>query len=220
MLVWPLISFQLSMLTELALGGTLSSYTWICLTLNFLQTLNPPILPSLQRQDHVKPQMLGGVNVAFDKNLDAYREFGSANKDSIGQLLFQFFRYYAYELDFEQKIVSVRAGTTLPKTDKNWHMLQDNRLCVEEPFNISRNLANTADDTSMRGIHLELRRAFGLIAEGKLDQCCEQYEYPPEELKPSSDFVPPTSRPVIAQAPSSASRGRKHHGRGGRAGQL
>ena len=89
-------------------------------------------------------------------------------------------------------------------------MLQDNRLCVEEPFNINRNLANTADDCSMRGIHKELRRAFDLIVEGKLDLCCEQFVLPPDEVKPSSDFVPPQPRPIIAQAPpAQPSRGNK-----------
>lgn len=95
-------------------------------------------------------------------------------------------------------------------------MLQDNRLCVEEPFNTTRNLANTADDTSMRGLHLELRRAFNLIVEGKLDECCEQYEYPPDEVKLSEHLVPPQSRPVNLQAPQpQASRS----GKGGRAGR-
>ncbi|RMZ78561.1 hypothetical protein DV738_g3819, partial [Chaetothyriales sp. CBS 135597] len=207
-------------LNDAALGGTLSSYAWICLTLNFLQTRSPPILPSLQDQPELQPHMLGGVNVSFDKNIEAYREFGSANHASLGQLLFQFFRYYAFEFDYEHSVVSVRKASVLSKEEKSWHRLQDNRLCIEEPFNISRNLANTADDTSMRGIHLELRRAFSLLADGQLDQCCEQYEYPVEEPKPSADFVPPTSRPVIAQAPPAPSRTGKTSSRGGRTPHL
>ncbi|RMZ88629.1 hypothetical protein DV736_g4141, partial [Chaetothyriales sp. CBS 134916] len=207
-------------LNDAALGGTLSSYAWICLTLNFLQTRTPPILPSLQIQPALQPHILGGVNVSFDKNADAYRDFGAANHASLGQLLFQFFRYYAFEFDFEQGVVSVRRASVLSKTEKSWHRLQDNRLCVEEPFNISRNLANTADDTSMRGIHLELRRAFSLLADGQLDQCCEQYEYAVEEPKPSADFIPPTSRPVIAQAPSAPPRTGKTSNRGARNSHL
>ncbi len=112
-------------------------------------------------------------------------------------------------------MVSVRLGSLLSKIDKGWHLLQDNRLCVEEPFNTSRNLANTADDTSMRGIHLELRRAFAMIADGHLDKCCEPYIYPPDEPKSSEHFVPPTTRPVITQSPYPA-RGGKLGGRGGR----
>lgn len=207
-----------------ALGGTLSSYTWICLALNFLQTRDPPILPALQQQPTLEPKFLAGVNVSFDRNVESYQDFGARNKSSLGELLFHFFRYYGHEFDFEQNVVSVRIGGVLPKTEKAWHLLQDNRLCVEEPFNISRNLANTADDTSMRGIHLELRRAYELIGEGKLETCCEQFVYPAEETKLSEHFVPPSARPVIPQppmqvpilAPAPGSRGGRNGARGGR----
>ncbi|EXJ79662.1 hypothetical protein A1O3_07942 [Capronia epimyces CBS 606.96] len=191
-------------LNDAALGGTLSSYTWICLALNFLQTRDPPILPALQQQPKLEPKFLAGVNVAFDRDVQSHKDFGSRNKSSLGELLFHFFRYYSHEFDLEQSVVSVRLGRVLPKVEKSWHLLQDNRLCVEEPFNISRNLANTADDTSMRGIHLELRRAYKLIGEGKLEDCCEQFEYPAEEIKPSEHFVPPSARPVIPQLPTQA----------------
>ncbi|KIX10505.1 uncharacterized protein Z518_01588 [Rhinocladiella mackenziei CBS 650.93] len=215
-------------LNDAALGGTLSSYTWICLALNFLQTRDPPILPTLQQQPKLQPKFLAGVNVSFDRNIDSYKDFGSRNTSSLGQLLFHFFRYYGHELDFEQNVVSVRLGRVLSKVEKSWHLLQDNRLCVEEPFNVSRNLANTADDTSMRGIHLELRRAYELIGEGKLENCCEQFVYPTEEIKPLEHFVPPSARPVIpqpptqpsmpplAQPPTQPSRGGRNGARGGK----
>ncbi|KIW47097.1 uncharacterized protein PV06_02699 [Exophiala oligosperma] len=192
-------------LNDAALGGTLSSYTWICLTLNFLQTRDPPILPTLQQQPKLEPKYLAGVNVSFDRNTETYKDFGARNKSSLGELLFHFFRYYGHELDFEQNVVSVRLGRLLSKVEKQWHLLQDNRLCVEEPFNLSRNLANTADDTSMRGIHLELRRAFDMIGRGDLEGCCEQFEYPAEEIRPSEHFVPPAARPVIPQPPPAQS---------------
>ncbi|KAI1617554.1 poly(A) polymerase, variant [Exophiala viscosa] len=192
-------------LNDAALGGTLSSYTWICLALNFLQTRDPPILPTLQQQPKLEPKILAGVNVSFDRNTESYKDFGARNKSSLGELLFHFFRYYGHELDFEQNVVSVRLGRILSKVEKQWHLLQDNRLCVEEPFNLSRNLANTADDTSMRGIHMELRRAFELIGGAKLDDCCEQFEYPKEEIKLSEHFVPPSARPVIPQPPTQSS---------------
>ncbi|ETI23471.1 hypothetical protein G647_05273 [Cladophialophora carrionii CBS 160.54] len=203
-------------LNDAALGGTLSSYTWICLALNFLQTRDPPILPTLQQQPNLQVKEVAGVNVSFDRNVEAYKDYGSRNKSSLGELLFHFFRYYGHELDFEQNVVSVRLGRCLSKAEKAWQLLQDNRLCVEEPFNLSRNLANTADDTSMRGIHLELRRAFDLIGDGKLLKCCEQFVYPPDEIKPSEMFVPPSARPVIAQFPTQGSRGGRNAARSAR----
>jgi hypothetical protein len=167
----------------------------------------------------VQPKVLDGVNVAFEKDLDRFSTLGTKNDSTLGDLLYQFFRYYAHEFDFEENVVSVRLGSLLPKSTKGWHLLQDNRLCVEEPFNINRNLANTADDTSMRGIHLELRRAFDLIGHGRLNECCEQFDYPPEEIKPSEHLVLPQSRPVNVQAPlPQLPRGGKNNRNAGRNG--
>ena len=185
--------------------------------INFLQTRSPPILPSLQQQPDLKRKVMNGIDVTFDKDVSRYSGYGAGNKDSLGQLLFKFFRYYGHEFDFEKKVISVCRGKVISKVEKGWSFLQDNRLCVEEPFNISRNLGNTADDTSMRGIHLELRRAFKLVAEADLEKCCEQYVYPLDENKPSEIFVLPEPRPVVAQMPPTqpASRGRGN-GRGAR----
>lgn len=190
------------------------------MVLNFLQTRDPPILPSLQRKSGLESRILNGVDVAFDKNVSNYQGFGARNESSLGQLLFQFFRYFGHEFDFEENAISIRLGKVIPKSQKKWHLLQDNRLCVEEPFNTSRNLANTADDTSMRGIHLELRRAFGLIAGGQLEVCCEQYEARPEERKHTETFIHPTAKTIIPQAPTQPSaqthRSNRNSYRGGR----
>ncbi|KAL1956790.1 hypothetical protein VTO42DRAFT_6844 [Malbranchea cinnamomea] len=201
-------------LNDAALGGTLSSYTWICLIINFLQTRTPPVLPSLQRRALEKNLPITEGS-SFDDDLESLVGFGNANKSSLGSLLFQFFRYYGYEVDYEKYVMSVREGKLISKEEKRWHLLQNNRLCVEEPFNTSRNLGNTADDTSFRGLHMELRRAFRAISEGNLDECCEQYEYPPEEERVWER--PPTQRrPVIATVPPLPSRGGRGGARGGR----
>lgn len=185
--------------------------------LNFLQTRKPPILPSLQQQRRVPPKIIGGVNVAFDHSTKPYRSFGAKNTDSLGSLVFQFFRYYGHELDFENAVMSVRLGEVLSKSEKGWNLLQDNRLCVEEPFNTVRNLGNTADDTSMRGIHIELRRAFKKLSEGDLAGCCEQYIRPQEEGRSSEIFLPPvSSRPVIPKAPAQTMKLPKNTGKGPR----
>ena len=184
--------------------------------INFLQTRDPPILPTLQHQTGVAAHVIDGLNVAFDKNIDNYKDFGKRNTASIGSLLFRFFQYYGQEVDFEDSVMSVRMGKVLPKMQKGWHLLQDNRLCVEEPFNTSRNLANTADNTSMRGIHLELRRAFGLLSKCKLGACCEGYVPPKDESRTSEIFIPPVSRPVVTQAPPQPPKPIRSSGRGGR----
>ena len=173
--------------------------------INFLQTRSPPVLPSLHQRPHQRRVMADGSVSPFADDIDTLRGFGRSNKETLGELLFSFFRYYAHEIDYEQSVVSVRQGKLISKQEKGWHLLQNNRLCVEEPFNTTRNLGNTADDTSFRGIHLELRRAFTLIAEAKLIECCEQYHYPAEEeriwAKP-----PPQPRPVLSRGTSQSKK--------------
>ncbi|KAH7037198.1 uncharacterized protein B0I36DRAFT_236612 [Microdochium trichocladiopsis] len=200
-------------INDAAFGGTLSSYTWICMIIAFLQLRQPPVVPALHQRQHQMLPKKDGEMAAFADDLDQLRGFGEKNKSTLGELLFQFFRFYAHEFDYANNVLSIRLGKTISKREKNWHLgMLNNRLCVEEPFNNERNLGNTADDTAFRGLHLELRRAFDLIAQGKLDECCEQFEYPKEEekifQKPAS-----TSRPVLLRSASQQQTNRQ--GRGG-----
>ncbi|OTB07410.1 hypothetical protein M426DRAFT_8783 [Hypoxylon sp. CI-4A] len=198
-------------LNDAAGGGTLSSYTWICMIIAFLQLRQPPILPSLHQQPHQKKD--GDIN-SFSDDAEKLRGFGSENKSTLGELLFEFFRFYSHEFDYSTNVLSVRLGKTITKKDKQWLFAVNNQLCVEEPFNTGRNLGNTADDFAFRGLHLELRRAFDLISQGKLDECCKQYVYPKEEerifQKPAQ-----TSRPVLLRSAS-----QQQSNRGGRGGNF
>ncbi|KAI4139082.1 MAG: hypothetical protein LQ341_004368 [Variospora aurantia] len=206
-------------LNDAALGGTLSSYTWICMILNFLQTRSPPVLPCLHKRPHQRLPCPDGKLSAFADDLSSLRGFGQKNKETLGELLFHFFRRYAYEIDYEKNVLSVREGQLISKEAKKWHLMQNNRLCVEEPFNTERNLGNTADDISFRGLHLEIRRAFELIAEGKLSACTKQYEYPAVEEK-VWEKPAPKPPPILTRSNSQSGRGGKVTpvSRGGRIG--
>lgn len=220
-LVCNLVPLSKVLLTRAsALGGTLSSYTWICMILNFLQTRSPPILPSLHNKPHQRKADVNGIIPPFDDDAEKYRGYGRHNKESISELLFNFFRRYAHDLDYERDVISVREGRLLSKEAKRWHLMQNNRLCVEEPFNTERNLGNTADDISFRGIHLELRRAFDLISEARLEDCLHQYDFPATEEK---IWERPTPKPVTvlrsrSQSQSSRVNRGGHVQRGGRQG--
>ncbi|KAK9781508.1 hypothetical protein SCAR479_01379 [Seiridium cardinale] len=204
-------------INDAAFGGTLSSYTWICMIIAFLQLRQPPIVPSLHQRPHLRRGKKEGDIAPFGDDLDRLRGHGDQNKSTLGDLLFEFFRFYAHEFDYDNSALSVRLGKLMPKSDrKNWILAINNRLCVEEPFNTMRNLGNTADDTSFRGIHLELRRAFDLISEGKLEECCEQYVFPKEEEKV---FQKPASVPRPALLRSASQTNQRSNGnsrRGGR----
>lgn len=205
-----------------AFGGTLSSYTWICMILNFLQTREPPILPALHQIPDHRSVNGTGQSSDFADDLDALRGFGTANTETLGQLLFHFFRRYGHEIDYGASVVSVRHGRLLTRQEKGWDINSltkeaRNRICVEEPFNTSRNLGNSADETASRGIHLEIRRAFSLLADGgQLGACCEQYQFPPQE---KVTFIKPVqaAKPVLLQSDLPTREGRSRGGsRGGK----
>ncbi|TQV98068.1 PAP/25A associated domain family [Cordyceps javanica] len=194
---------------DAAFGGTLSSYTWICLIIAFLQLRNPPVLPALHQLPYKLPKPDGSVG-DFADNMKKIKGYGNKNKSSEAELLFQFFRFYAHEFDYDKHVLSVRLGRIMTKSDKKWNYALNNQLCVEEPFNTTRNLGNTADEYSFRGLHLELRRAFDLISQGKLPEACEQFVFPKEEERVWSRPAP-QPRPVLLRSSSQS-----HSGRGGR----
>lgn len=180
----------------------------------FLQLRDPPVLPALHQCHTKKLPKQSGRDTDFADDLSKLQGFGGRNKSTLGEMLFDFFKFYAHEFDYDEMALSVRLGRLVPKKEKNWHIGTGNQnLCVEEPFNRDRNLGNTADDTSFRGIHLELRRAFELVSEGKLDGCCEQYVKPKEVPAEPKLFTKPAPRPAIIRSSS-----QQHTGRGGRNG--
>ncbi|CAG8597266.1 16345_t:CDS:2, partial [Funneliformis mosseae] len=166
-------------LNDAAKGGTISTYTWTCIVLNFLQMRNPPILPVLHNLPHddVEPIIVNGEDASFYENVLTLEGFGSKNKESVGGLLFGFFRRMAYEFDYEKHVISLRHGKYLTKAEKGWDTCKGwKMLCVEEPFNTTRNLGNSADDISVEGLKGEFRRAYKILYDSaNLNALCEQY---------------------------------------------
>ncbi|KAJ3009762.1 hypothetical protein HKX48_007752 [Thoreauomyces humboldtii] len=179
-------------LNDAAKGGTLSSYCWAMMVLNFLQTRQPPVLPCLHEMyfarrttdpASVNPVICDGIDCSFYEDLETLRGFGAPNMESVGQLLLGFFRRYAVEFDYEQLVISVRHGRYITKDRKGWDVdIERHRrfLCVEEPFNPQRNLANSADAVSVTGLRQEFDRALSLLTDRQdYEQVCEQY-IPPD----------------------------------------
>jgi len=150
----------------------------------------------------------------FTDDLERFRGFGDANTESMAELLFQFFRHYGHEFDYDNSVVSVRAGNLLTKTEKHWQLATNNMLCVEEPFNIERNLANTADDTAFRGLHLEFRQAFERISEAQdIDsRVCEQFEFPEGGTRTIFERPTPQPKPVLFRSQSQSGRAPRVNG--------
>ncbi|KAF9935427.1 hypothetical protein FBU30_000025 [Linnemannia zychae] len=88
---------------------------------------------------------------------------------------------FAIEFDYDHHVVSIRHGCYLTKESKGWHLPGKHYrlLCVEEPFDTSRNLGNSCDMASSKGLKHEFRRALDILNHnGNLDQVCEQWIFP------------------------------------------
>jgi DNA polymerase sigma len=111
--------------------GTLSSYAYVLLLINYLQIQEPPVLPCLQRmlngraaaeKDNLPVQLMespeGAVcNVYYDRSV---KLFDSGNKETLGKLLAGFFRYYAIEFDYSSSVVCTRLGIVMTRESKKW----------------------------------------------------------------------------------------------------
>lgn len=141
--------------------------------INFLQQREPPILPVLHAIEND-----GKDEDYFYDDVEKLKGFGSDNHESLGGLLFAFFRRFAVEFDYDDQVVSVRQGRYLSKKEKGWDTGRNKiSLCVEEPCNASRNLGNSADVASVRGLRCEFERFLDLLLGGEsLDVICTPYE--------------------------------------------
>ncbi|KAI9296944.1 Nucleotidyltransferase [Neoconidiobolus thromboides FSU 785] len=163
-------------LNDAAAGGTLSTYSWVNLILNFLQTRQPPILPVLHQLPYKKEMELG-VDVGYFKNISLLKGFGLANKETLGGLLFAFFKKFGYEFDYDNQIISLREGKLINKIDKGWDQMKGNfSLCIEEVFNVERNIGNSCDLISRLGLISEFQRGCKILSQSNsLYELCQGY---------------------------------------------
>nr|ACZ80656.1 putative DNA polymerase sigma [Cryptococcus depauperatus] len=118
----------------------------------------PPVLPNLQRIMPMRPLveeevMLEGRNVYFFDDVETLRrDWSSVNFESVGELLVDFFRYFSHDFQFNNSVLSLRAGQ-LTKESKGW--VND----IDDPFEISYNVARTVTKDGLYTIRGEFMRA-------------------------------------------------------------
>lgn len=184
--------------------GTLSSYAYVILVIFFLQTRRQPLLPVLQevgRPAVVPPEdIVDGHDVYFCRDPVALRKLGygpgiNPNREPLGQLLIDFFKYYAHEFSFHDDVVSIRKGIILAKEEKHWtpeeareRQLGPMRWCIEDPFDLDHNLGRVADRGSLFTMRGEFMRATKIFRSDRprIDELFEKF-VPPPEPQPSAD---------------------------------
>ena len=69
----------------------------------------------------------------FDK-VEELKGFGSNNKESLAELVWAFFEYWAWRHDYNNSVISVRTGGFLTKSQKEWTKRVGNErhlVCIE-----------------------------------------------------------------------------------------
>lgn len=146
--------------------GTLSSYAYVLMCIHFLQQRRPAILPCLQEMEATYSVTIDGVRCAFFDRVDRLRNFGARNDESISRLLWGFFRYWAYDHDYMNDVISVRVGQNISKREKDWtRRIGNDRhlICIEDPFETSHDLGRVVDKYSIKILREEFERAADIM---------------------------------------------------------
>ncbi|KAE8722169.1 putative carboxylesterase 9-like [Hibiscus syriacus] len=142
--------------------GTLSSYAYVLMCIHFLQQRRPAILPCLQGMEKTYSITVDNIECAYFDKVEQLSNFGSPNKETVAQLVWGFFNYWAYGHDYANSVISVRTGSIISKQEKDWTRRVGNDrhlICIEDPFEISHDLGRVVDKFSIRVLREEFERA-------------------------------------------------------------
>nr|XP_057927996.1 poly(A) RNA polymerase GLD2 [Doryrhamphus excisus]XP_057927997.1 poly(A) RNA polymerase GLD2 [Doryrhamphus excisus] len=144
--------------------GTLSSYTLVLMVLHYLQTLNVPVLPSLQKDypECFDPSL--EIDMIPERAQDI-PPYNSQNNSSLGTLLLGFLKYYATEFSWKKTVISVRDAKAFTK--QNAAKWRDKFISVEEPFE-SNNVARAVhEQAKFDAITSQFLESFNMLQKGK-----------------------------------------------------
>ena len=207
-------------------SGTLSSYGYVLMVLHYLVNVaHPPVLPNLQLRaetSNLPSITIDGYEVRFWGNeeeiLQAVRGGQlTLNQDSLGALLRGFYQYYAQVIQYRgfvwtQDVLSLRTpGGIISKAAKGWTgaktETKDTKevrhrylFAIEDPFELSHNVARTVTHPGICAIRDEFRRVYRILGavgrgtepeDGSLfDELVE--EQPQETINVPTPHVPQT----------------------------
>ncbi|KAJ0112638.1 hypothetical protein Patl1_00313 [Pistacia atlantica] len=165
--------------------GTLSSYAYVLMCIHFLQQRRPAILPCLQNSaltPHSPPSWGGlcliqgmektysvtvdDIKCAYFDQVEKLHDFGSRNGETIAQLVWSFFSYWAYRHDYASSVISVRTGSIKSKQEKDWtRRIGNDRhlICIEDPFETTHDLGRVVDKFSIKVLREEFERAADIM---------------------------------------------------------
>lgn len=90
--------------------------------------------------------------------------YESSNKQSLGELLLGFFRYYTQEFDFDRDAVSIKDAqrvnkSVVRKTFRDWET-----ICIQDPFNLQNAGRNCWKSYAYSRIKTAFRTSYEALA--------------------------------------------------------
>ncbi|XP_043486716.1 poly(A) RNA polymerase gld-2 homolog A-like isoform X1 [Polistes fuscatus] len=153
---------------------TISSYSLVLMVIHFLQCgVNPPVLPCLHSLYVGKfgPHTdIHSIDINEKLNIP-HSWFCPTNRQPLGELLVEFFRYYV-TFDFSQYAISVRlARKVLIENCRRARSLKNDPhqwkcLCIEEPFDLTNTARSVYDPDVFARIKLIFDCTYQKLKEG------------------------------------------------------
>lgn len=143
---------------------SISNYSWTLMVVHYLQVVEPPVLPCLQK---LNPRRYD-PRQPIDQAVQAWRKpppkWRSNNNSNLRSLLRSMLHYYAYAFHYDQDVISIREGQAIRKDvviamsrDVPSRMQWNSFLCLEEPFS-RHNTTRSVHDKEVFDHVIELLR--------------------------------------------------------------
>ncbi|CAK0849746.1 unnamed protein product [Prorocentrum cordatum] len=154
---------------------------YILLVIHFLQSVQPPVLPNLQKVALVSFPVVDtkwGCNDCWETGFldDISGLEPSRNTDSIGKLFAGFFSFFSKTFDWANHAVCIRLNEPGAAIDKFSLSCPTSQECwyIEDPFDLKHNLGGKCTHLGRARILDEMQQASGRLAEQQcsLEQVC------------------------------------------------
>jgi len=144
--------------------GTLSSYAYVLMAINFLQLRG--VVPNLQKlkEHHSSRKIYETWDCTYEDDLTQLEP--SQNHDPVAMLVRDFFDYYS-DFNFNSLVISIRTGIPFQRESSSFSKA---RLYVEDPFQLNHNLGRVVDDQGFTRIITKLREANKILDNAKPDE--------------------------------------------------
>lgn len=158
-------------LTNPSPGRWITNFSLTCLVIFFLQQSKQPILPAINtliRKATPNDIRLteDGINCTFARNLQSIG-FRSANKQSLSELLLQFFEFYA-QFDFHNKAISLNEGRVIAKPEYS-------PMYIVNPLELALNVCKNVSLEECERFRIEVRNAAWILESELESTSTEEY---------------------------------------------